>query len=629
MCGIVGAVLFNRGSNTDLISKINAYYFTSLLLETEERGKDATGVFVHYEDKIFSGIKIGVQASKLVGWDIDDIRKEAKFEDAGKEAKENEEIPDGGKTTYRGFLNEFWINNPTLVRSVLGHCRKKTKGTETNNNNNHPIIVGDIVGVHNGGVDNDAKIFDLHKNDFERIGEVDSEAIFQLMNLLHPKDKVGDEQFVKSVAQRVQIGNWTKDGTSAIAFHKKYPGVIYGFRKGARPLEIAFSKNLGVIFVISEQKFLKAHTDEYVVASIAGFDLPKANWEFESIKDDSGIIIDINKDINEVSGMKDILKQFHIPSLIESSYSNRTTSTVGANTKSTDKTSIEVDEEFSDFMKVVEKEIGMFSRPTTTTFRCIPPSVNHKSINTTTPRTEGTPKATQEIRNTPIVLDHATNSNEKEDKDNEGVCKPTIELFEKEGYTVNRFWWDEVAGMAVSYSCPQGHIGKVTIAGWKAGMRCPHCISESTKQEVEENTTGEDMVDPKLKFRLTEEERAFCKKLSTAELFTELRTEWFKAGIDIQKYSYVLKKQFVRALMYGYDSNEKSLEMLKEFIKWMFSNHVSDFEELLSLVKSASVDNKFRIGDLLDILEVSNLNELLKDKNSNKVSDNAQEHTSN
>lgn len=76
------------------------------------------------------------------------------------------------------FLSEY-LDNTTI--SVMVHTRLPTCGDKENNDNNHPVIHGDVVGVHNGHIGNHEDLFDKLK--VKRIGEVDSEAIFALLNL--------------------------------------------------------------------------------------------------------------------------------------------------------------------------------------------------------------------------------------------------------------------------------------------------------------------------------------------------------------------------------------------------------------------------------------------------------------
>jgi glucosamine 6-phosphate synthetase-like amidotransferase/phosphosugar isomerase protein len=66
------------------------------------------------------------------------------------------------------------------VRDAIIHTRFATVGDPIDDDNNHPLYSGRIIGVHNGGVSN-------HKAMFARLGvtrraEVDSEAIFALLD---------------------------------------------------------------------------------------------------------------------------------------------------------------------------------------------------------------------------------------------------------------------------------------------------------------------------------------------------------------------------------------------------------------------------------------------------------------
>ncbi len=79
---------------------------------------------------------------------------------------------------FTDFLSKY-LDSTTI--SVLVHTRLPTCGDKENNDNNHPVIHGDVVGVHNGHISNHEDLFDKLK--VKRIGEVDSEAIFALLNL--------------------------------------------------------------------------------------------------------------------------------------------------------------------------------------------------------------------------------------------------------------------------------------------------------------------------------------------------------------------------------------------------------------------------------------------------------------
>lgn len=83
-----------------------------------------------------------------------------------------------------------WVNKSNVAGEVLArslgndvgntgivHTRWATQGSPTNNDNNHPIDVGGIIGVHNGHVANDDALLARCVN-YKRCAQVDSEAAF-------------------------------------------------------------------------------------------------------------------------------------------------------------------------------------------------------------------------------------------------------------------------------------------------------------------------------------------------------------------------------------------------------------------------------------------------------------------
>jgi len=68
--------------------------------------------------------------------------------------------------------------------AVQMHARLATCGDSSNPNNLHPIERGSVVGAHNGIILNDDEIFEYME--LERKGQVDSEAIFALVEAIAP-----------------------------------------------------------------------------------------------------------------------------------------------------------------------------------------------------------------------------------------------------------------------------------------------------------------------------------------------------------------------------------------------------------------------------------------------------------
>lgn len=76
---------------------------------------------------------------------------------------------------FKGELMEM----PEFTRTAILHTRWATQGDPSDNNNNHPIVLPGLVGVHNGHINNDHRLIaDLKA---QRVGEVDSEAAFHLI----------------------------------------------------------------------------------------------------------------------------------------------------------------------------------------------------------------------------------------------------------------------------------------------------------------------------------------------------------------------------------------------------------------------------------------------------------------
>lgn len=188
MCGIAGfAIAPGDRGRLDIAGLTRA-----LLLGIEHRGKDATGVaFVSPSGRVrlakrpeaaskFLGKRRGIGANAIVG---------------------------------------------------LLHTRAATQGSPANPANNHPIAVGDVIGIHNGVLWNDGDIFDTLGT--PRIAEVDSEAIFAA---LHHYDDAG------AALELV-------DGSYATAWvDVTDPTVLHVARGYASPVVYLATKNGSVIF---------------------------------------------------------------------------------------------------------------------------------------------------------------------------------------------------------------------------------------------------------------------------------------------------------------------------------------------------------------------------------------------
>jgi glucosamine 6-phosphate synthetase-like amidotransferase/phosphosugar isomerase protein len=145
MCGIAAILLYPTKRPPEMWAAIRAS-FTDNLLFNEERGRKASGLAVLKKDVPATIHKSPICAHEFVE-----------------------------EAAYQQLLNG--IDSQTTL--VLGHTRQPTKGSPNNHHNNHPIQAGKVIGVHNGHINNDDLLF--ADCDCERLGEVDSEIIFQLL----------------------------------------------------------------------------------------------------------------------------------------------------------------------------------------------------------------------------------------------------------------------------------------------------------------------------------------------------------------------------------------------------------------------------------------------------------------
>jgi predicted glutamine amidotransferase len=197
MCGIAAIINY---SGAKLKPEFISYIFSNL----ESRGRDAAGYYFERLDEdghiIRRNIKAPVPASKLYSMVHGNSNKDLQpYQFSGTE------------------------------RLILLHARQRTKGTEQDNNNNHPIISENYVLVHNGSVD-DASIVPKYLYN----GAVDSEHI--IANL--------ETSGLRGLASGVF-------GTMSIMF-KKLSGNSLFFIRNSNPLDIiSYPKKIVVLISLA------------------------------------------------------------------------------------------------------------------------------------------------------------------------------------------------------------------------------------------------------------------------------------------------------------------------------------------------------------------------------------------
>lgn len=223
MCGIFGMGFLKK--NVDMV--VMSSVLKKLIELSRVRGTDATGLAFTTKNDI-SVLKHNVDASKFV-----------KLKEYGCE------------------ISKFMAPTSPRLYSVLGHCRDQTKGSHTNPLNNHPIPVGDIVGVHNGIVTNDDTIFEKFSADISRLGEVDSEAMFSIINHYSESLKNDPDEFAPTTKAIIKATGTIKGSFACGVVDAASPHNLWIFRNN-NPVVIMHFRKEGVVLFASTLPILRA-----------------------------------------------------------------------------------------------------------------------------------------------------------------------------------------------------------------------------------------------------------------------------------------------------------------------------------------------------------------------------------
>ena len=292
MCGVVGAFPLNKpGLEIDPQTRrlVLLYLHNEILFETVARGKDATGMALSFGAKEEGGnpywavLKQPVRTAEFFTNDGTSARYKGQDEEANIER----------------YMDVACLLNRDL-KHVLGHTRAKTKGSEFNPLNNHPILVGNIIGIHNGGVKNDDIIYKKYP-EMTPLGEVDSEAIIQLLAMNAPDRALGLGD-IKFVTERIE-------GPRAVmAYNRNHPDKVIYFHDKDRPLELAYIYELGLAVLCSEKRFFEAAMSLYERARLTlKRDLPELSYSWRKIPDGYGGVIDVSAEVDDT---QDVEKMF-------------------------------------------------------------------------------------------------------------------------------------------------------------------------------------------------------------------------------------------------------------------------------------------------------------------------------
>lgn len=242
MCGIAGVIQYESELSRETRQRALKILFSEIMLKTEPRGKDATGLYQVHDDGDWLMTKKG---QKVTEWLV-----------ANKGGGNEDPI------VYSEIM-DLWLEHPRELKALVGHCRAATVGSRgKDNNDNHPFAVqldekNAILGIHNGTLNNHEKIFEKLPDYLPRHGTVDSESLFHFMYHLSDKGtKPVDGDMLKYMGERVE------GAAAVIAVNTRFPDQVITFRK-ERPMEYYMIAPLNILVIASEKPFVESALEKY------------------------------------------------------------------------------------------------------------------------------------------------------------------------------------------------------------------------------------------------------------------------------------------------------------------------------------------------------------------------------
>lgn len=234
MCGIFGMLfLNNKNIKADVVKDI----LKKVMVNSQARGPHATGLSFA-KTRRFITYKHNVNATKFLS------------------------LPNTQKVIDSGIGTD----SKSFPFSVIGHTRYQTQGCHTNPVNNHPIICGNLVGVHNGSIINDDNIFDWIRREHGksvRLGQVDSEAIFSGINFLAGENKVSNTNSYTPVTNAVtELMNDIRGSLACALQDAENPQTMWLFRR-SNPIDLLHFEREGMLIFASDGKYIKQATMQY------------------------------------------------------------------------------------------------------------------------------------------------------------------------------------------------------------------------------------------------------------------------------------------------------------------------------------------------------------------------------
>lgn len=234
ICGLAG---FSLNPNAQVDATVLA---AALALSIESRGGHATGI-AHYHPH---------QKAVLVTKD--------------------------GVTAYE-FIDRIMESVSPECRAAIIHTRFGTKGSSDKNENNHPIVLPGIVGVHNGIITNDEEV--TKKLELDRVAEVDSEVLFHIIRdqgVRHVAEHVHGDAAVAWMNVGQEPGRMLRPPTVNVAVLNNRPAVLAWLFHRDKGKPASTSTSEGIVFASTEAALKAVERDlggEYRIAFPPSYDM--------------------------------------------------------------------------------------------------------------------------------------------------------------------------------------------------------------------------------------------------------------------------------------------------------------------------------------------------------------------
>lgn len=212
MCGLTG-IIFGKKTRSKSELLFLKDLFTSMFIMSESRGHHASGLVSLDITGKSTLYKLPVCPSRMV-------------------------LLQG----YRSVLNT--LSNKTSV--LLGHSRWRTVGSEHNNKNNQPLIIGSVLGTHNGTILNASSLFEQFA--LKRMAQVDSEVLFRMADCSLIEGSLNTSLYKRYLAQ-------CEGNLSFVLVSRRDPEHVFIF-KGDKPLSLFYNMDLRVIVYSSLDRYI-------------------------------------------------------------------------------------------------------------------------------------------------------------------------------------------------------------------------------------------------------------------------------------------------------------------------------------------------------------------------------------